>query len=87
VLFENRHKIQTQVETTEKGSNVTQTSSDATVVAALQGHATEVSELARDGMVAMMRSAMASRGANPRAGMGSNSSPAYRTPVDVEHAH
>ena len=87
MLFENRVKIQTQVETTEKGSIVAQTSPDAAVVAALQGHASEVSEPARDGMVAMMRSAMAGRGAAPRAGMGSNSSPAARAPVDVEHAH
>jgi hypothetical protein len=34
---------------------VTQTSADAAVVAALQAHADEVSELARDGMAAMMR--------------------------------
>ena len=59
VLFENKDKISTVVETTEKGSIVTQTSSDPKVVAALQAHAVEVSELARDGMAAMMRSAMA----------------------------
>jgi len=34
---------------------VIQTSDDAEVVAALQAHALEVSELARDGMVAKMR--------------------------------
>jgi hypothetical protein len=60
VLFENKDKISTVVETTEKGPIVTQTSSDAKVVAALQAHAVEVSELARDGMAAMMRNAMAS---------------------------
>ena len=59
VLFENKDKISTVVETTEKGSIVTQTSSDPKVVAALQAHAVEVSELARDGMAAMMRGAMA----------------------------
>jgi len=59
VLFENRDKIKTAVTTTEKGSIVTQTSSDSKVVAALQTHASEVSELARDGMVAMMRAARA----------------------------
>jgi preprotein translocase subunit SecF len=41
--------------TTQKGAVVTQTSADAKVVAALQGHAGEVDELARDGMAAMMR--------------------------------
>jgi len=55
VLFENKDKIKTVVETTERGSTVTQTSGDAKVVAALQAHALEVSELARDGMAAMMR--------------------------------
>jgi hypothetical protein len=59
VLFENRDKIKTVVATTENGSIVRQTSTDSKVVAALQTHATEVSELARDGMVAMMRAARA----------------------------
>jgi hypothetical protein len=62
VLFENRDKINTTVETTAKGSVVTQTSSDAKVVTALQEHATEVDELVRDGMAAMMRGMMARRG-------------------------
>jgi len=55
VLFQNRDKITTVVEATQTGSIVTQTSGDAKVVAALQAHAVEVSELARDGMAAMMR--------------------------------
>jgi len=55
VLFENRDKIRTTVEMTQKGAIVTQTSADAGVVAALQAHAGEVDELARDGMAAMMR--------------------------------
>jgi len=55
VLFEKKDKINTKVESTGKGVIVTQTSGDAEVVAALQAHALEVSELARDGMVAMMR--------------------------------
>jgi len=54
-LFAKKDKIKTAVETTGKGVTVTQTSSDPEVVAALQAHAVEVSELARDGMVAMMR--------------------------------
>jgi hypothetical protein len=60
VLFENKDKIKTTVEVTEKGSVLVQTSDDPKVVAALQAHAMEVSELARDGMAAMMRSARAS---------------------------
>jgi hypothetical protein len=55
VLFDNRDKIKTTVEMTQKGAVVMQTSTDAKVVAALQAHAGEVDELARDGMVAMMR--------------------------------
>jgi hypothetical protein len=60
VLFDNRDKIKTTVETTTKGSVVTQTSADAKVVAALQEHATEVDELVREGMIAMMRNMRAS---------------------------
>jgi hypothetical protein len=59
VLFENRDKITTRVERTATGSIVTQTSGDAQVVAALQAHALEVSELVRDGMAAMRRGMMA----------------------------
>lgn len=55
VLFDNKDKIKTTVEMTGKGAIVTQTSTDAKVVAALQAHAGEVDELARDGMAAMMR--------------------------------
>ena len=73
VLFENKDKIKTKVETTEKGSIVTQTSNDAAVVTALQAHAVEVSDLAREGRVAMMRSARAAMGMmahGPGSGMG-----------------
>ena len=59
VLFENKDKIKTTVQATEKGSALVQTSDDPKVVTALQAHAVEVSELARDGMAAMMRSARA----------------------------
>lgn len=67
VLFENRKKIATQVENTAKGSIVTQTSADGAVVTALQGHAKEVSELARDGVAAMQRSAMSAMPQRARA--------------------
>ena len=55
VLFENKDKITTTVEMTSNGAIVKQTSADAQVVAALQAHAGEVDELARDGMAGMMR--------------------------------
>jgi hypothetical protein len=62
VLFDSKDKIKTAVAMTDKGVIVTQTSTDANVVSALQAHAVEVSELARDGMPAMMRAARASMG-------------------------
>ena len=87
VLFENRDKIKSVVETTEQGSIVTRTSSDAKVVAALQGHAAEVSELAQEGPVAMRRgmmSRMAAPSRDPRSAPGA----AGRSgaPAD-DHAH
>jgi hypothetical protein len=62
VLFDNKDAIKTVVEMTEKGATVTQRSAEPKVVAALQAHAVEVSELARDGMAAMMRAARARMG-------------------------
>lgn len=58
VLFENADKIRSTVEMTERGVVVTRTSADAKVVAALQGHAAEVTELVTEGMVAMRRGMM-----------------------------
>ncbi|MGZ5152899.1 MAG: hypothetical protein ACXWI6_22800, partial [Burkholderiales bacterium] len=58
VLFENKDKIRSTVTMTERGAVVMRTSSDATVVAALQGHPGEVTELAQEGMVAMRRGMM-----------------------------
>jgi hypothetical protein len=77
VLFQNKHKIKTVVEMTDKGSIMTQTSGDPRVVAALQAHAVEVSELVRDGRFAMMRSAQA---AMVRTGRGPFATPALQTP-------
>lgn len=87
VLFENKDRIKTRVEATEKGARLTQTSSDAAVVAALQAHAVEVSELARDGMVAMMRSARARMAVMQQGAMGPRGSAAPRNPAANEHAH
>jgi Spy/CpxP family protein refolding chaperone len=58
VLFENADKIRSTVEMTEKGAVVTRTSADPKVVAALQGHAAEVTELVTEGMLAMRRGMM-----------------------------
>jgi phage tail sheath protein FI len=80
VLFENKDKIKTTVETTEKGSIVTQTSTDPKVVTALQKHATEVDELVREGMVAMMRNMRANMAMMPR-GPGADFGPSVAPPT------
>lgn len=69
-IFANNDKIHTDVEQTRKGVIVTQTSTDPATVAALQAHAGEVSDLARGGMVALMRQVVANGGpvANDGAG-------------------
>ena len=90
VLFENQDKIKSVVEMTEKGSVVTRTSTDAKVVAALQGHATEVTELVQEGMVAMMRGMMTRMAMGPRDPQPArepNTSPATQAPETTEHAH
>ena len=58
LIFQNYGKIETKVETTEKGMVVVQTSTDAETVAALQQHASEVTDFVKDGMVAMHRAMM-----------------------------
>ncbi len=58
VLFDNREKIVSKVEVTQDGAVMTQTSADAKVVAALQAHAGEVTELVQEGMPAMRRGMM-----------------------------
>ena len=90
VLFENRDKIKSVVEVTEKRSIVTRTSTDAKVVAALQGHAAEVTELAQEGMVAMRRGMMARMAAGsrgPQAGMRPGAASESRTPAGNENSH
>jgi len=57
-IFENADRIQTEIEETPTGVVFTQTTEDPELVAVLQAHAEEVSELARDGMAAMMRNMM-----------------------------
>ncbi|MDH3206869.1 MAG: hypothetical protein OEO79_09660 [Gemmatimonadota bacterium] len=61
-IFENAERIHTEIEETATGVMFTQTTEDPELVATLQAHAEEVSELARDGMAAMMRSMMDQRG-------------------------
>jgi len=61
-IFRNKDKIRTEIQPTARGVALTQTSDDSATVAALQAHALEVSALAHEGMVAMMRSVMANGG-------------------------
>jgi len=52
-IFRGKDRIQTVTDTTATGIIVVQTSSDSAIVAALQQHAAEVSDLVRRGMAAM----------------------------------
>ena len=53
ILFERRDMIVTDIDVTDDGIVVTQTSHDPEVVAALQTHASEVSDMAKRGMQAV----------------------------------
>ena len=53
ILFENYDKIETEVVLTDTGVQIIQTSSDSVIVAALQQHAAEVSDMAKSGMKAV----------------------------------
>jgi hypothetical protein len=55
VIFDNARNIKSAVEYTAKGAVVTRTSKDPKVVAALQAHADEVTELVKEGPVAFHR--------------------------------
>ena len=61
-LFRNKDRIRTHTDTTAKGIVVVQTSTDSVTVAALQQHASEVSELVRGGMAAMHQAMMKNGG-------------------------
>lgn len=67
-LFANNDKIRTTTELTAKGVVIVQTSEDPVVVAALQRHASELSDVVREGMPAIHRAMMQSGGMG-RAGM------------------
>jgi hypothetical protein len=60
-IFRNADKVQTSIQTTAKGVIVVQTSTDPETAAALQEHASEVSDLVKGGMAAM-RAAMMKNG-------------------------
>ena len=61
ILFQNRALIVTDMDPTDTGIIITQTSPDAATVAALQTHAAEVSDLAARGIVSAQEAMMARR--------------------------
>jgi len=98
VLFDHADKLKSNVELTAKGAIVTRVSSDPAVVAALQAHAAEVSELVRDGMAGFHRGMQARMAMGPAGPRGSASTPhasgdtrraapVAPAPGDGKHAH
>jgi hypothetical protein len=67
-LFANKDKIRTTTDVTAMGVVIVQTSDDPVVVAALQRHASELSDVVREGMPAIHRATMQS-GGRGRGGM------------------
>lgn len=68
-IYRNGDKIRTVVDTTVRGIVVVQTSSDSGTVAALQQHASEVSDLVRGGMAALHEAMMKNGGGMMSQGM------------------
>lgn len=68
ILFERRDRIDTDIEMTDKGIVVVQTSDDPEVVAALQTHAAEVTDMADRGMEAVHEMMMKREGNRPGPG-------------------
>jgi len=90
VIFDNAKNIKSVVEMTDKGAIVTRTSTDAKVVAALQAHAGEVTELVQEGPTAFHRglsSRMAMGPGGPRGAMGAGKPQVKNAPATPEHAH
>jgi hypothetical protein len=61
ILFKNRTLIVTEMDPTDTGIIIVQTSDDAETVAALQKHAAEVSDLAARGIISAQEAMMARR--------------------------
>jgi hypothetical protein len=87
VIFQNYDKIHTTVETTATGVIVIQTSTDQKTVAALQQHASEVTDFVKDGMAAMHTAMMKDGGGMMQGGIRGGmmrSMPNGKTPPDPE---
>ncbi len=90
VIFDNAKNIKSAVEFTDKGAVVTRTSTDAKVVAALQAHAGEVTELVQEGPTAFHRglnARMAMGPGGPRGTMGAGKPQVRNAPTALEHTH
>ncbi|MEQ1773513.1 MAG: hypothetical protein ABL891_06985 [Burkholderiales bacterium] len=91
VIFDNAKNIKSVVEMTDKGAIVTRTATDAKVVAALQAHAGEVTELVQEGPAAFHRGMNARMAMGP-GGLRTGAAGAARQAVDAKpaatgHAH
>jgi hypothetical protein len=70
LIFRNKDKIRTSLETTAAGVIVVQTSDDPQTVAALQEHASQVSDLVQGGMHALHTAMMRNAAGTMQGGMG-----------------
>lgn len=89
VIFDNAKNIKSKIEFTAKGAIVTRSSPDPKVVAALQAHADEVTELVNEGPVAFHRgidSRMAMGPGGPR-GAGTGAAGPAAQGRQQQHAH
>lgn len=88
VIFDHAKHIKSTVEFTDKGAIVTRTSADAKAVAALQGHADEVTELVKEGPVAFHRGIDARMAMAPGGPRGPRARASPATPAQTQqHAH
>lgn len=88
VIFDNADKIKATVEMTDKGAIVTRTSTDAKVVAALQGHAGEVTELVQEGPTAFHRGLSARMAMGPGGPRGTTGTARPANPAQAQqHTH
>lgn len=89
VIFDNAKNIKSVVEMTDRGVIVTRTSTDPKVVAALQAHASEVTELVQEGPTAFhrgMSARMAMGPGGPRGALGTGARPG-NSAQPSQHAH
>ena len=80
-IFRANAKIKTSYETTDKGIVVVQTSDDAQAVAALQQHASEVTDLVHGGMAALQTAMMKNHGGMMRGPMMMMHGMMHRDPI------